>query len=335
MTPARLRSRMDALAARASRVLATWAGAWLCSILLALPAPAEPLLPEDAVRRAIALHPNLKRAHSLTEAAEAYIKGAGALPNPILQISGVVGDPDENSNSLIQTLEIGGQPGLRRRTAEESARASAASEEALRRGVALEAASAYYEVWQNASLEDLARLQLELARSLESTASQRLLLGEISPNEHFRAQLLLGQAQASLAQAEADARVSRQTLALLLEVDGPIEMPARVGDLPAAPEYGLPQDFDGIFATDAAGGKGAAIRPEVEAAQREAAASQLEADLAARAGAPSLQLSAYRSTLGHAQEQGVQLSVVIPLFDWGQLGARHAQQEKLAEARRY
>ena len=92
-------------------------------------------LASDYATTLVALHPGIKRAHSLTEAAQAYSQGAGALPNPILQLSGVVGDPDERSNSISQTLEIAGQPGLRRRTAEEAALASAASEEALRREV--------------------------------------------------------------------------------------------------------------------------------------------------------------------------------------------------------
>lgn len=57
--------------------------------------------------------------------------------------------------------------------------------------------------------------------------------------------------------------------------------------------------------------------------------------MAGRAGAPDLQLSLYRSTLGSQNnvEQGGQLAVVVPLFDWGRLGAEHARERKLVEAR--
>ena len=98
-------------------------------VLLLLWAPhvrAQPLFPEEAVRQALAADPRLKKAHALTEAAQAYAQGAGALPNPVLQLSAVAGDADEGANSLSQTLEIAGQPRLRRKTAEEAALASAA-----------------------------------------------------------------------------------------------------------------------------------------------------------------------------------------------------------------
>jgi outer membrane protein TolC len=267
----------------------------------------------------------------LTEAAQAYAQGAGALPNPELRLSAVAGDADENSNSLSQTLEIAGQPRLRRKTAEEAALASAATEEALRREIELETVETYYRLWERAALDNLARLQLELARELQGTALKRLQFGEISTSEHFRSQLLTAQAEANQAEAESDLQIAQQTLALLLATDAPVVLPLIPGDLPVAPAFALPKNFEALAVRQ----DNALSRPELEAARREANSSELEAELAARAGAPDLQLSAYRGTLGHAPEQGVQLSLVIPLFDWGQLGANHARQAKLAEARRY
>ena len=71
---------------------------------------ATPLSPDEAIRRALAAHPALKQARALTEAGEAYRHGAGAFPNPMLQLSAVHGDADEAANSLSQVLEIAGQP---------------------------------------------------------------------------------------------------------------------------------------------------------------------------------------------------------------------------------
>lgn len=288
------------------------------------------------MRQALAADPRLKKAHALTEGAQAYAQGAGALPNPVLQLSAVAGDADESANSLSQTLEIAGQPRLRRRTAEEAALASAATEEALRREIELETVEAYYGLWERAALDNLARLQLELAQELQGAALKRLQLGEISTSEHFRSQLLTAQAEATQAQAESDLKIAQQSLALLLfGKEAPIEFPATSSELPKAPEFALPPEFEILVARE----EGPQARPELEAARREALSSELEAELASRAGAPDLQLSAYRSTLGHSHsqvlEQGVQLSLVIPLFDWGQLGANHARQAKLAEARHY
>ena len=283
------------------------------------------------MRQALAADPRLKKAHALTEAAQAYAQGAGALPNPVLQLSAVAGDADEGANSLSQTLEIAGQPRLRRKTAEEAALASAATEEALRREIELETVEAYYGLWERAALDNLARLQLELAQELQGAALKRLQLGEISTSEHFRSQLLTAQAEATQAQTESDLKIAQQTLALLLAAGAPVVLPLVPGELPVAPAFALPENFEALVVRQ----DNALSRPELEAARREANSTQFEAELAARAGAPDLQFSAYRSTLGHDPEQGVQLSLVITLFDWGQLGANHARQAKLAEARRY
>ena len=307
------------------------AGFLVLLLLWAPPVRAQPLFPEEAVRQALAADPRLKKAHALTEAAQAYAQGAGALPNPVLQLSAVAGDADEGANSLSQTLEIAGQPRLRRKTAEEAALASAATEEALRREIELETVEAYYGLWERAALDNLARLQLELAQELQGAALKRLQLGEISTSEHFRSQLLTAQAEATQAQTESDLKIAQQTLALLLAAGAPVVLPLVPGELPVAPAFALPENFEALAVRQ----DNALSRPELEAARREANSTEFEAELAARAGAPDLQLSAYRSTLGHAPEQGVQLSLVIPLFDWGQLGANHARQAKLAEARRY
>jgi outer membrane protein TolC len=291
--------------------------------LVAAPGWAKPLLPEEAVRKALEFAPELKRAHSLTEAAQAYSRGAGAQPNPMLQLSATAGDRSEDANALAQRLEIAGQPGLRRRVARELAKAREASEEALRREVAMAAGNAYYSLWEKTALLTLAQRQLSLARELEGIATNRLRLGEISVSEHLRVKLFRVQKEANFTQAEGEQSLSHQTLAFLIgEETDVIELPPSSDALPSAPDLELSTSED-------------EVRPELEAASRLSAASKLEADLAGRAGAPDLQLRAYRSTLGRPAEQGIQLSVIIPLFDWGRLGAIAAQKEKLAEARNY
>jgi outer membrane protein TolC len=298
---------------------------------LVLPCSAQPLLPEEAVRRALTYVPELKKAHALTEAAQAYSSGAGAQPNPVLQLSAGTGDRQEGSNSLSQTLEIAGQPGLRRKAADETVLARAALEEALRREVSLETAKAYYDLWEKDVLTDLARTQYELAHELESVATERLELGEISVNEHLRVKLFVAQAQAALAQAEGDAALARQALTRLIGESQPIELPKTEEPLPAAPSFHFPNELElSQLLKD-----GGLARPELEAARRAQSVSQLEAEIAGREGAPDLQLKAYRSTLGPTAEQGVQLSFIIPIFDWGRLRATRNQKRKLAEARSY
>ena len=290
---------------------------------------AAPLSPEEAVRRALVAHPALKQARSLTEAGEAYRHGAGALPNPTLQLSAVHGDPDEGANSLSQVLEIAGQPGLRQRIADESAAANAASETALRGKVGLEAALAYYDYWEAAQVAEQASRQSALAAELAKVAAGRFALGEISANERLRLELLAAQTVTTQLEARGQLEIAEQALSLLLEERGPFELPSQGDALPLAPLLPLAGETE-LLASFEAEVEG---RPELEEARREAAAAQWQAKLAGRAGAPDLQLSLYRSTLGNTAEQGVQLAVVVPLFDWGRLGAEHARDKKLAEAR--
>jgi outer membrane protein TolC len=265
----------------------------------------------------------------LTEAAEAYSDGAGALPNPTLQLAAVHGDADESSNSLSQVFEIAGQPGLRQRIADESAAASTASEAALRGKVGLQAAIAYYDYWEAAQVVEQADAQSELASQLEKAAAGRFALGEISANEKLRLELEARQVVTARVEARGQLELAEQTLSLLLEEPGPFEMPSQADSLPLAPLLPLPGEAELLsrFETEVEG------RPELEEARREAAAAEWQAKLAGRAGAPDLQLSAYRSTWSNTAEQGVQLAVVVPLFDWGRLGAEHARDKKLAEAR--
>lgn len=291
---------------------------------------AEPLSPEEAIRRALDAHPKLKQARALTEAAVAYSDGAGALPNPTLQLAAVHGDADESSNSLSQVFEIAGQPGLRQKMANDSAAASAASEAALRGKVGLQAAVAYYDYWEAAQVVEQANAQGELALQLEKAAAGRFALGEISANEKLRLELEARQVVTARVEARGQLELAEQALSLLLEEPGPFELPSQADSLPLAPLISLPGEAE-LLAQFEAEVEG---RPELEEARREAAASEWQAKLAGRAGAPDLQLSAYRSTWSsNTAEQGVQLAVVVPLFDWGRLGAEHARDKKLAEAR--
>jgi outer membrane protein TolC len=291
---------------------------------------AEPLSPEEAIRRALAAHPALKQARALTEAAQAYREGAGALPNPTLQLAAVHGDADETANSLSQTLEIAGQPGLRRKAADDSAAARAASEAAARAKVCKQVALAYYDYWEAFQVAEQAVRQDQLAEKLEKVAAGRYQLGEISANEKLRLELLAAQARSDAAQAQGELELAEQALSIFLEESGPFQLPSLGDALPLAPLLGLAGEADLLDGTD----EEIEGRPELEQARRDAAAAEWEAKLAGRVGAPDLQLSVYRSSLGAANnvEQGVQLAVVVPLFDWGRLGAEHAREKKLAEA---
>lgn len=284
-------------------------------LVLALLLAQEPLSLQEAVSLALAHHPKAAAAEARVRATEAWREGAGAQPNPEVRLSGTRGDPGEDANALVQTLEIGGQTGLRRSIADTEADVARHALQARRREVARETAAAYFEAWAAGERQEVASERLGLARQLEQASQARLEAGEISTNAHLRTQFEVARAEADLADTDALAEAARQRLNLLLgrSPDSPVALALEARPL-EAPD---PQ-----------------ANPEVEALRRSAEAARLEADLAGRARAPDLELSAYRSRLfGNAEEQGVQVTLVLPLFDYGRISSHQERLRLEAEAR--
>ena len=296
---------------------------------LAAPAMAQapPLTLREAVRTALESHPATVAARLRVAAAESWAGGAGAQPNPELRLSATLGEPGEDANLLVQRLEIGGQTGLRRDAARAGAEAARQAWQAVRRDVARRTAAAYYGVWQTEAGLAIARQRLELARQLERASRARLEEGEISENAHLRTQLEVARADADVAAAGGQASAERARLNLLLgrEPGAPVL-------LPVAPD-GEPHAPDGLGPAPENPGSTASL-PELEALRSAARAARLEAELAGRARAPDLELSAYRTRLlGSSPGQGLQVSLVFPLGDHGSVAAREAQLRAEAGAR--
>lgn len=298
----------------------------------AVAAPVPELPFREAVRQALSRHPSVAAARSRLEAAEGWARGAGAQPNPEVRLSATAGDPSEEANAVAQRWEIAGQTRLRAEAARAEAEAARHALQAVRRSVARETATAYYGAWEAGSRRDLAAERLELARRLEETSRRRLELGEISQNQHLRTELEVARAEADLAQAEGDASAARARLNLLLgrPPGEPLALPAGApGAEPRAPEGGF-----GELPSIEAVRQGVQALPELAALRSSARAAGLEADLAGRARSPDLELSGYRSRLfGQDVEQGVQLSVLFPLWDYGRLSAAEARLRGEARAR--
>ena len=168
--------------------------------------------------------------------------------------------------------------------------------------------------------------QLEFARQLESIAAKRLEIGEISHHEEFRVRQIATNAEIALAESEGELSVARQKLELLIG-----ESVSPLGDekLPVAPDFPFLSHSDRQLLQE-----NLERRPELVGARSLAEMDLFEARLAERAGAPDVQVTAYRSSLGNIAEQGIQFSVVVPLFDWGRLGAEAERKKKVAQARR-
>jgi outer membrane protein TolC len=295
---------------------------WICWWSLVLNAWAQPPLSFTEVLRAVQnQHPSLRAAESRLQAATAWAQGAGAQPNPQLRLSVPYGDPSEEANELVQRLEIGGQTGLRSRIAElqrEQANARLLNQQ---RELGKQAAQAYFGLWSANEIERLQEQRFQLAEKLRQAGERKLKLGAISQNVYWRTDLEQSQAQAHLSAARAERKMALQRLNLLLQ--RPPESEAVLPVLEQSALLGSEREKL-MAAVD--------NRPEVRLAQLNADIHRHEADLLGRQRVPDFEFEAYRSSLARGAEQGLRVSLVLPLWDWGQTGAQIEQKLREAEA---
>jgi outer membrane protein, heavy metal efflux system len=311
-----------------SRQVAASAMFWLLVFNGApLAASQPPAAPGQDFRQVLAevlnQHPALRAARQRLAGSQAWARGAGAQPNPQLRLAVPAGDPSEEANSLVQRLEIGGQPGLRSKIAQLQVQQADARVLRQQRELGMRAAEAYYTLWSTRETERLLELRVELARTLQAASERRLQAGEIAENQYLRAELERAQAEAQLAHARGERKMALNRLNILLQRPADQGFVLNTGpvveeSLAEPTRESLQQNIDG--------------RPEVRVAQLQAEIAQLEADLLGKQRVPDLEFEAYRSSLGHNAEQGVRVSLVLPLWDWGSTGAAVQQRQREAEA---
>ncbi len=223
---------------------------------------------------------------------------------------------------FVQRIEIGGQPSLRAEIAQLQVHQARARLQQQRRELAEQAAEAYYGLWSARQLEQLASLRMQLAQQLLAAAQRRFDAGDISRSQFMRVQVETSQAQSQLATARGEHNIARNRLNLLLQ---------RPHDRELSVEGREQSSFE---LTKTALLAQLNVRPEVRIAELTAEVFRLEADLQGRQRVPDLEFEAYRSSLGAGStvEQGVRLSLVLPLWDWGSNSALQAQKELQAEA---
>jgi outer membrane protein, heavy metal efflux system len=284
---------------------------------------------DEVFRLAQSASPELGAANYRLEGARALEKGAGKLTNPQVRLSGTpVGQPENSANSIVQSLEIAGQRGLRRRAAQAQVSINSLLASRTLQQTLFDVGVLYYDYWQARQASLVTLEQVALSEALFQTAQKRYEVGEIAQAEVQRVELAL--AQANQAKASALASESIAQVQLNLRIGRPAEMPIELPghslpDLPKAPDHKpIELDLEDLLSR-------AELRPEYLIAQEQIRQARLGVDLASRAGYPDLELALLQPRL--AQSGGsVQLSVVFPLFDWGGLGAQVAQKEQEVNA---
>jgi outer membrane protein TolC len=279
---------------------------------------AQPLQADDAVELALRNNAGLRAAFAAVGIAEADYAQAGRLPNPVLHFSRLVADGHvaiERSAGidLVAWLTRGQRRDI------EQARFEQARLQAAARAVALagDTRSAYF-VAVAAAQTAAYMEQVGLAAEASSELAQRMArVGNWSKLDEARERAFHAETLTQLVQARQQAVAAREALARLLGVWGAqndFRLPERLPELPAQ-ALDLPQ----------AEAQAMAQRLDVQAAARALQAAQGALGLENHTSlVDSLELAYSGHSASHeAGAKGAEVSLALPLFDWG--GARRAR----------
>lgn len=259
----------------------------------------------DATRAAMEHNPELAEASSGARAAEAAVRGAGALPELMLSYQAWQQpwsqplDPTATNMHMFgirQSLPFPGQLGIAERAARSEAEARRDDVRARRLAVQALVGHAYVAWWR--AREEL-RIHLEHAKLAERTLSAveaRYGTGGGRQGDILRAQTDLHRLHADVAGIEASLRASQALLAAAM----------------GAPDEALPPPTTPDVTLPAGGGE----RPEVAAARARGERAEAAARLADRASrAPELMVGFdYMLMPGMPDAYSVMLQVAVPWF---------------------
>ena len=275
------------------------AALWILLMSSGLAQAQEMPNPAAIISEVLSSHPAIRRAQHNVESAEAILSGSRAQSNPVLTLSAVAGDPEENSNSISQSLEISGQPRLRHEQAQARLQAAQLQLESEKRRIAILVYGNWLQLWESQHLAMMARLRRDLMTEMVRVTKRRYEVGEIPQNESLRVELAAAEAEADQRKAEAAYQAASRSLNLLRGIsvtDG--------AELLSVPEVSF-DNITVIFDSPALASSepwtleqtlaSANDQFDVEALRQEQRASELTAELTGKERAPQLGLALYRS----------------------------------------
>jgi outer membrane protein TolC len=280
----------------------------------------KPLTPDTAVRIALLNNQGLQAALAELSIAEADFVQTGRLPNPGLSFGRVRGAGETEidrglSFNVAALLTLPLRSRIERQRFEQ-AKLQAASQAVL---LATDTRKAYYvavAAAQAAAFADRVRISAEAASEL---AARMRATGNWSALDAARERAFYQDAVTQQAQARLQATTSREELVRLLGLWGPtlqFALPDRLPDLPAQARQETNAEALAL-----------SQRLDVLIARQDAQATANALGLTKATGFVNVFDAGYvnKSTTGAPRENGYEVSLELPLFDWG--GARTARAE--------
>ncbi len=194
----------------------------------------------------LAHSPELRALQADTEAAQAQVISAGALPNPSVGVSLRGISPRQpslapakvgsSSYTLRQSIPLWGKRGLARGVAEHGALALDAGRRATALQLLAQAEAAYVRYWHAGQALALLQAQRVLLQKIEEIAGVRYALGMAPQQDAIRAQVESSRVQGLQIAQEDAGREAGMTLNLLLgrRPDAALQTPADAPRLPVA-----------------------------------------------------------------------------------------------------
>ncbi len=283
----------------------------------------------EAVQLAQTRSPLSRAGEARVAGAEARLKGAGALPNPVLTLAQPFGRNTgglDEGTVLTDTFELGDKRRQRIRASRGERDAFLADRSGVGLDLAFNAQSAYFEALRAEAEKALAVAALQNAQAFAKAAEIGFAAGDVARSNVVRGQIELSRAEIALRSSETE-RVNRYAaLRSLLQLPENTEL-TLTDSLEFSPQvYSLPSLL--TLAVDS--------RPDVRSARKLREARKAALHGARAQSQPDLLIEARRSTLDPTVGgNSLRVGVVFPLFDFGRIrsdsnSAKAALQEQEA-----
>jgi outer membrane protein TolC len=279
---------------------------------------AKPLSPDAAVRIALLNNQGLQATLADLAIAEADFVQAGRLPNPGLSFGRVRGGGETEidrgvSFNLAALLTLPARTGIERGRFEQAKLQAALQAVTL----AADTRKAYYTAVAAAQAAVFSDKVRESAEAAAELAARMRAAGSWSALDAARERAYYQDAVTQQAQAHLQATTTREELVRLLGLWGPsleFTLPDRLPDLPAQARTMTNAEADAL-----------SQRLDVLIARQDAQATAQALGLTRATGFINVFDAGYanKSTTGAARQNGYEVSLELPLFDWG--GARVAR----------
>jgi outer membrane protein TolC len=281
---------------------------------------ADPLTPDSAVRIALANNKGLQAAFAELGIAEARLVQAGRMRNPGYSFGRLRGGDEVEIDRSIM-FDLVGLLTLPLRSSIEGGRFEQARLQAaaLAVGLAADTRRAYFTA---VAAQQGALYAQQVASAAEAGAELALRLARVgnwSKLDQAREQVFHADATTQLARTRHNATAAREQLSRLLGLWGAdlgYTLPERLPDLPAQPQEAINSEAQAM-----------SQRLDVQVARRDAEATARSLGLTRATGFINVFDAGYanKSTTGKPRENGYEIALELPIFDWG--GARVARAE--------